>query len=470
MLVAAAALGGYAITHHIRTQSASSPSTVPVSIPAAVRNAGATPSPSPSPPATSAAGPSEPGATSSATTEPARGTATRAGVAAALAHVLQSSSLGGRVLGSVVDTATGQAVYSRHASMTSAPASTAKVLTAMAALDSYSSDYRIQTDIVDGGDGTIVIVGAGDPTLSAAAPDKPTTYPEAGRLSDLVQQLRTAHVSVKRIVIDDSAFIGNSISTDWSANDVPSSYASGITAFMADGGRATPTASIRSAAPDVAAAHEFATLLGQPTLPVTSGFATPGAKTLASVYSAPLSVLVDQMLTDSDNVIAECLGRLVAQTKGAVTTFTGAAQAIRAVVSSLGVDPGGGMLDASGLAAADRLSPGTLTQALALILSGEQQELHPIVNGLPVAGWSGTLADRYTRGSSTAAGAGVIRAKTGTLTSVSTLAGLVHTADGGVLAFAFFADKVKPTEAGTLAAEQVLDQVATTLAHCGCGR
>jgi len=106
---------------------------------------------------------------------------------------------------------------------------------------------------------------------------------------------------------------------------------------------------------------------------------------------------------------------------------------------------------------------GTLVRVLALATKAQPS----LLDGLPVAGWSGTLADRYLTGSAKA-GAGVVRAKTGTLTSVSTLAGLVHDRDGRLLAFAVMADRVGPTAADTTAAEAALDRVAAKLATCGC--
>jgi serine-type D-Ala-D-Ala carboxypeptidase/endopeptidase (penicillin-binding protein 4) len=105
---------------------------------------------------------------------------------------------------------------------------------------------------------------------------------------------------------------------------------------------------------------------------------------------------------------------------------------------------------------------------LRMIVSDPHPVLHNIITSLPVAAWSGTLADRYLPGSAGAAGAGVVRAKTGTLTGVSTLAGIVHDADGRLLVFAFLADQVPPSASGTKAAEGALDRLAADLAGCGC--
>jgi serine-type D-Ala-D-Ala carboxypeptidase/endopeptidase (penicillin-binding protein 4) len=138
------------------------------------------------------------------------------------------------------------------------------------------------------------------------------------------------------------------------------------------------------------------------------------------------------------------------------------------VLARLGVDPGAGMRDGSGLAADDRVSAATLAGVLRLVIGAKNPGLHAIVAALPVAAWSGTLADRYLPGSTGARGAGVVRAKTGTLTGVSSLAGIVHDADGRLLTFALLADQVAPGVDATRAAEAALDRIATILAGCGC--
>ena len=92
--------------------------------------------------------------------------------------------------------------------------------------------------------------------------------------------------------------------------------------------------------------------------------------------------------------------------------------------------------------------------------------LRSLVTALPVAAFSGTLTDRFgpegARG-----GAGVVRAKTGTLTGVASLAGLAASsdrADGGpsrLLAFALLTDDVDAAD--TLAARDALDRIAAAL-------
>jgi len=381
-----------------------------------------------------------------------------AGVAAALRGPLGDAHLGLHVLAEVRDVATGAVLLNRGGTTGAAPASTAKLTTALAVLAVHKPSDRITTRVLAGAQpGTVVLVGGGDPTLTAAAAGHPGAYPDAARISDLARQLH----GVRRVEVDGSLFSGPGVAPYWAPEDVPSDYAAPITAAMVDGGRDAPGATIRSTAPDIAAGRALAAALGLPGVSVSRAKAT--GPTLATVQSAPIGTLVTQMLQTSDNVIAECLARQVAIAQHQPASFAGAAVAVRQTWQKLGVAIGAGLVDGSGLAARDRLSPDTLARVLALATKAQPG----VLDGLPVAGWSGTLADRYLTGSAKA-GAGVVRAKTGTLTSVSTLAGLVHDRDGRLLAFAVMADRVGPTAADTTAAEAALDRVAAKLATCGC--
>ena len=115
----------------------------------------------------------------------------------------------------------------------------------------------------------------------------------------------------------------------------------------------------------------------------------------------------------------------------------------------------------SGLSTLDRVTPRLLVATLRLL--AQRPELRPIVAGLPVAGFTGTLTDRY-RSRQNRAGAGLVRAKTGTLAGVNTLAGTVVDADGRLLVFAFLTNRAT----GPDATEAALDRLAAALAGCGC--
>lgn len=384
-------------------------------------------------------------------------------VAAAVRSAVASSALGGRLLAQIVDAESGAVLYTRDPTVVAAPASTAKLVTAAAVLATRGPDYRIDTTVT-ASNGTLYLVGGGDPTLTGASGTTKPTYPGAARLADLAQAVTAAKVPVTRIVVVDSAYTGPAVSPDWAPEDVPSEYAGAVTAVTMDGGRAAPQDVVRSTAPDLAAGVRLAALLHTPDVPVARGPADPAATEVGRVHSPPVSTLVQQMLQPSDNVLAEALARQVAIATSQPASFTGSAKAIRATLAGVGVDVGSAMVDGSGLAARDRLSPSALVAVLHLAVDPTRAPLHALVAGLPVAGWSGTLTDRYVSGSATVA-AGAVRAKTGTLTGVSSLAGYVHDRGGRLLAFAFIADQVR---AGTAAAEEALDRVTADLAACVC--
>jgi D-alanyl-D-alanine carboxypeptidase/D-alanyl-D-alanine-endopeptidase (penicillin-binding protein 4) len=244
---------------------------------------------------------------------------------------------------------------------------------------------------------------------------------------------------------------------------------------MVDGGRVRPDRSRRHLDPAVVAGQALAGLL-QPGAPVqvVRGSAPPGARELGAVTSQPVPQLVERMLARSDNDLAEALARHVAISQGQPASFAGGAAAVEAALGpfleEVGVGRGSvALVDGSGLSRLNRLEPAALTRLLARAASDDGsatvERLAPVLTGLPVAGFSGTLSQRYRKGGGLPA-AGVVRAKTGTLNGVSALAGLVRTADGRLLAFDLTADGV-PLGA-TRRAEAALDALAAALAACGC--
>ncbi len=174
--------------------------------------------------------------------------------------------------------------------------------------------------------------------------------------------------------------------------------------------------------------------------------------------------IVDYFLHTSDNAITEVVGRLVAIDAGLPGSFEGATQAVLAEVRALGVDTTGARLsDCSGLGDGSALPATTLLGLLRLVVDPAHPELRGVAVGMPLAGYSGTLADRYTR----SAAAGEVRAKTGSLSGVTSLAGTVVDDDGRALLFAVLADRTPA--GGQPAPRAAIDAFVTRLAACGCG-
>lgn len=152
---------------------------------------------------------------------------------------------------------------------------------------------------------------------------------------------------------------------------------------------------------------------------------------------------------------------------GVPISFAQAVELVRSQAQSAGYSLDGVVLkDVCGLSAGSALPVRLLGDVLVAGTRGtDDPGLRRVIADLPVAGLSGTLAERFT--GQAAGGAGVVRAKTGTLTGVSGLAGTVVDRTGRLLDFAVVASAV-PADQGTLAARAALDDVAATLAGCGC--
>ena len=375
---------------------------------------------------------------------------TAAGLRRALAAALKDPGLGSRVGASVVDVVTGASLLAAGETRAVTPASTTKIVTAVAALSVLPADRRFITTVVQGAPGDVVLVGAGDPTLAGRNAQR--GFPVTARLSDLAAQL-TGTV-VKRVVVDDRLFTGPRLGPGWKPAYVTSGNVAPVSALVVDGGRRSSRKNQpRVADPALEAGRQLAALLH--VNPVVRGAAPAGAAVLAQVSSPTVAELVEAMLSRSDNDLAEALGRQVALAMKRPASFDGEAAALATVVP--------GLRDASGLSPLNRLAPAAVTRVL--VRAATEPRLGPVLSGLPVAGFDGTLSDRY-RKAPTLAAAGEVRAKTGTLNGVSALAGLVRTRSGRLLAFDLAADGVPIGR--TQLAQAALDRVATALASCGC--
>ncbi|MEU8890295.1 D-alanyl-D-alanine carboxypeptidase/D-alanyl-D-alanine-endopeptidase [Streptomyces sp. NPDC048442] len=374
-----------------------------------------------------------------------------------LEPLLDTAALGGLRTASVVDAATGKQLYGRGERDAMTPASTVKIATTVAALSALGPDHRIATTVLAAPDGKrVVLKGGGDPTLEKDGLRALAT--------DTARALRDKGADKVSLSYDTSLYVGPEVHPIGAGNE----NLARVTSLMVNEGRTDGTRSgigARTLDPAGDAARAFAAELRALGVQVTgdpsSGKAPADAQPVAKTFSAPLSALVERTLTNSDNDIAEALARQTALAAGGEVSFAGAGKAVYDRLAELDL-PADGLLagahfaDGSGLDRNDRVSAGLLTALLARSADPAHPELRPVLTGLPVAGFSGTLQTRYA---GTAAGTGLVRAKTGTLTGVNTLAGTVVTKDGRLLTFAFLAGSTPAADP----AQKALDAMASAL-------
>jgi serine-type D-Ala-D-Ala carboxypeptidase/endopeptidase (penicillin-binding protein 4) len=391
----------------------------------------------------------------------------------ALAGLLRAKKLGRHVVVDVAQAADGKSLF-RHGTGRVIPASTMKLLTTTAALSTLGPDHRFVTRVVaTPSSPRIVLVGGGDPFL-LSKPAPAGTYPARADVTTLARAtakaLRAVGRSRVRLGYDSSLFSGPAFNPHWPAS-YRSDVVSPITALWVDEARAKGGYGY-SSDPAGDAGQVFAQalrrqgikVLGKVT-PTTAPSPAQGGRTLSSVRGAPLAEVAQHVLEVSDNEGAEVLAHQVAVAEGRPATFSGGAAAVRSVLRRLGIDTTGDLVyDGSGLSRDDRLAPSTLLRVLAADSSAAHSQLRPVVTGLPVAGFTGSLKYRFDKGDP--GGLGTVRAKTGTLMGVHGLAGTATSRDGVVMLFVVVADRVKPLN--SLDARQLVDRLAAALGGCTC--
>jgi D-alanyl-D-alanine carboxypeptidase/D-alanyl-D-alanine-endopeptidase (penicillin-binding protein 4) len=345
---------------------------------------------------------------------------TSAALDAKLTPLLTSRSMGVSAA-IVLDPATGEFLFDRGAQSPQVPASTTKLVTAAAALHVLGSQTRLATTVQSDGS-TITLVGGGDATVVTG-----TRPRSAASLTDLAKQTAAALPAGSSVVVnyDDSLFSGPELAPGWSRGWPRAGVVAPVSALMTDEGRVSKGSLARAADPARAAAQQFTKLLKLNGATATLGTnATPldGSEEIARVESPTVSTLVQQMLTDSNNDLAECLAHLVGlKSTGKATFKTGASATIEAV-NELGISTVGMVLvDGSGLSSRNRIAPYTLASLISSTAGDQADVLWPIASGLPVAGLTGTLAERFAvKGMKQAIG--YVRAKTGSLNDIVALA------------------------------------------------
>jgi D-alanyl-D-alanine carboxypeptidase/D-alanyl-D-alanine-endopeptidase (penicillin-binding protein 4) len=369
----------------------------------------------------------------------------------------------------------GRNVFSHNPTAALTGASTQKLLTATGLLLAVGPDATFRTDAVaaappQGGvvAGDLFVVGGGPADLGTA--DWPTMSPGTRPrvvhdIDALVRAIAAAGVTriEGSVVGDGSRYDDQLYQSTLAQRFIDQDQVGPIDALMVNDGFAgfSPArdnaGTVPAADPAADAARVLTERLEANGITVAgaprSGTAPEGAATVASFDSPPVSQLVAEMLTTSDNEAAEAALKEIGASAGDAGTWAAGAAALTSLLADAGVPLDGvRVADGSGLTIRNALTCRALVDVLSLEGTG------PVVRaGLAVAGETGTLAERW-QGTPVA---GRLRAKTGTLRNVTALAGEITPTQGGSVTFAYVANVPDPNEID--AGDVRLDELAGIL-------
>jgi serine-type D-Ala-D-Ala carboxypeptidase/endopeptidase (penicillin-binding protein 4) len=362
-----------------------------------------------------------------------------------LQHVLDEN-FGGNGTCFVVD-GSGAQLASHNPDAPLMGASTQKIFIAVAMLATLGPDFAYETKVVapaapaDGSVERLWMVGSGDPVL-ATNEYRDFLRTEGETRDDVTTSLESLADSivaagVKRvpggIVADDSRYDDQRYIPGWKDSYRTDGEVGPLGALTVnDGFRSWTPRKVVVSDPAIYAASELTRLLAARGVQVgapTRGVAPPDAVGVAKVSSEPLRLVLESMLRSSDNLSAELFTKELGARAALPGTTAAGTQVIAAKLQELGIPTAGlDLKDGSGLHRDDRVTCQALVATLAL---GNQPNMRPLWDGLPVAGQNGTLYDELNDTRL----AGRMRGKTGFLAGVSGLIGMVDL--GRSVSFAF---------------------------------
>ncbi|CAD5967539.1 D-alanyl-D-alanine carboxypeptidase [Planktothrix tepida] len=416
--------------------------------------------------------------------------------------------------GILIETLTqGRTLYNRDSQYYFIPASTVKLLTTAAAFQKLSANFRIRTSVYGDNQGNIYIVGRGDPSL---------TETQLKDLAQQLKNKGISQIN--QLIAVDGYFTGSPIHSSWQWEDIQSGYGAPINSLIlnqnsldlilspqgvgqplkvtwvrpeqatgwtvenqtktvnknepefVDIGRDLSKPIIRvsgqlrvGAEPEpvyaavVEPTENFIQVFKQVLLnsgiqvlqtSIAANFSYPPEE-LAFVESPPLSELIKTLNSESNNVFAESLLRTLGVQNSRSDSVESGLKEIQLMLTRLGVNPQGYYLvDGSGLSQNNLVTPLALVQTLRLMAGSPVTELYQ--NSLPVAGISGTLKGRFQDSSAV----GIVQAKTGTLTGVSSLAGYISPPDYQPLVFSIM---INQTHLPTTELRKAIDEIVLLL-------
>ena len=411
-------------------------------------------------------------------------------------ELISAARLSGDVGFALADASTGEMLETRNPVLAMPPASVAKAITALYALDKLGTDHSFKTQLLATGpvsngklNGDLVLVGGGDPTLDTDAlgdlaadlkaaglreisgdflvyssslptifsidPDQPEHMGYSPAVSGLNLNYNRVHFEWKRagggydVSMDARAHrfspavtvarmqVVNRSMPVYTYSDVNGrdDWTVARAALGDAGSRWLP---VRK--PELYAAEVFQTLAR------SHGIVLPRAKVadqksggtaLAERVSPPLRDILEDMLRWSTNLTAEVAGLTATQADGnGARTLKASATAMSDwAKAELGAGKAS-FVDHSGLSDQSRIAAADMVKAL--VKARKVGVLGPILKTIQMRNNEGKVIDNHPV---------KVRAKTGTLHFVSALSGYITGPDGRELAFAIFTADVGRREA-----------------------
>ena len=180
---------------------------------------------------------------------------------------------------------------------------------------------------------------------------------------------------------------------------------------------------------------------------------------LGSYLSKPLLDDLTVVNKEIQNLHAELLLRLLGREKGTAGTIEAGSEVLRGFLSRADIRSDEFVFyDGSGLSRQNLVTPHAIVKLL--LYDSQQPWADQFRSTLPVGGVDGTLADRFKEGDAK----GMVDAKTGSLSHVSTLSGYATTEKGDKIAFSIMANNYH-VPAST--AMQAIDQIVSALVEDG---
>ncbi|MEO5973752.1 MAG: D-alanyl-D-alanine carboxypeptidase/D-alanyl-D-alanine-endopeptidase [Ilumatobacteraceae bacterium] len=318
------------------------------------------------------------------------------------------------------------------------PASNQKILVAAVALEVLGPDFRYSTKILGIANGATIegdlwIVGGGDPLLTAgdypSTEVHPTLFPTA--IEPLIDALVSAGITnVSGSIVGDESRYDSERFTPSLGLGIRGTELGPLGALLLNDG-VIATSPIKPDNPALSTAIEFTRLLTERGIAVAgapnTGTASQDLPVIATVSSAPLTDVITEMLTNSDNNTAELLLKELGRSDTTPGTRISGIAVVLRVLQESNIDIAElAMTDGSGLDRSNRVTCTTLQSILV-----RDGGFGPLTMGFAVAGRSGTLSELFLNGPMS----GVMRGKTGTLTGAKTLSAVIPYSDNQAIIF-----------------------------------